>query len=230
MNEVLSKLQRDPVRVGWPSGRTVAMFRTYPVPHVKAAMPDAPPSPASGPLQVSLSIEGRDGDRWRGRVLIQPCGCPVDIDGATLSMVDGDGAPAGPVVVLPVEGLLSEAVALQASVRGPERLPPGATLRLTVFMGGTSLVWDEPVTRREGFQDYLAGRTQLTPGPLPEGRNLTSEEIERLAGVFPWLAQSAAPSDAGKAFDAFREDLLASLDLDTQEPDTADLLRMLRET
>lgn len=191
-----------------------------------------PPLPgAPDPLRVVLSTEGRDGDRWRCRVRIQPSGLPVEIAGATLSFVDDEGAPAGPVVVLPVDGSLSEAVTLQARVRGPGRLPPGVLLRLTVFLGGTceALVWDEAVTQREGFQDFLSGRTALPMGPAPPGRTLSSEEIVALAAAFPWLAEGTALPDAEKAFDAFQEDLLASMDLDDDESVTAEILRMLRD-
>jgi len=181
---------------------------------------------------VSLAIEGREGDRWQSRVRIRPRGVGVDLAGATLCFVDEDGAPSGPVVVLPLDGPLSDDVVLQAGVRGPERLPPGAVLRLTVFLAGTceALVWDEPVARREGFQDFVAGRTLFAVGPASEGRNLTSEEIERLAAAFPWLAEAEPAPEAGKAFDVFQEDLLASMDLDEDESVTEEILRMLRET
>ncbi len=193
-------------------------------------MSDPPPTGCPDPLQVSLSVEGREADRWRCRVRIHPCGMAGEVAGATLSVVDEGGAPAGPVVVLPVEGVLTETVSLVASVRGPARLPPGAALRLTVFVGGTTLVWDEPVVRREGFRDFLAGRSVLAPGPFPEGRNLTSEEIDRLAAAFPWLTEADAHADSGSAFEAFQQDLLSSMDLDEEESVTEEILRMLRDT
>ena len=179
-------------------------------------------------LRMELALEGREGDRWRVRASISPAARPVYIDGATVALVDQHNRPLGPSVVLPVAGEISDQVDLYASIQGPAKLKPGSLLRCTAFFsGGHDQVCVEHVTPTRGFAGHVRGETALVlPDDEPEGRSLTDQELEALAAADPELVPE---QHSTASYDEFKDDLLASMDLEQNDSVTEEILRMLKE-
>lgn len=182
----------------------------------------------SAPFDVTMELAGGSEGRWEVQVEIRPESPELFLNGATLVLLDGDGKHQGPMVVLPLQGLVPEHVSLTVTVRGPERLHGHTLLRLTAFLQGYSapVQVDQWVGEQRGFHAFLMGGQLLDPGPPRAGRSLTPAEQERLCTGFPWLSESIGPDTA---FSAFKEDLLSSMDLGEDDEVTEEILRMLQE-
>jgi hypothetical protein len=188
-----------------------------------------PADPAS-PLRLELALEGEEGERWRVRVAIRPTEGPVSIDGATVSLCDAGGRDLGPAVVLPVAGEIADFVELHSRVQGPRPLRAGMALRCTVFFtsGREPQVAEEPVAPRRGFPAWLRGGCAMTLPPAVQGAALADSALAALRETWPQVFPTARDED-GQAFDVFKDDLLASMDLDEHDSVTEEILRMLKE-
>ncbi len=185
------------------------------------------PTPTE-PLRIDLTLEGEDGERWRVRVGLRPTQGPTHIDGATVALCDGAGRQLGPAVVLPVAGEIADYVELHGRIQGPRPLRPGSVLRCTTFFssGNDPQVAEEPVVPRRGFSAWMRGECVVELPSVVEGRALTEDEVAALRLAWPDLLPEAASQ--GTAFDVFRDDLLASLDLEEDDSVTEEILRMLK--
>jgi hypothetical protein len=181
------------------------------------------------PLRIDLALEGEEGARWRVRVGLRPRGRAVFIDGATVALNDGSGRQLGPAVVLPLAGEIADYVELHTSVQGPPTMRAGTLLCCTIFFssGRDPQVAEEPVAQRRGFSAWLGGKCAAELETHPEGRALTDEELDALREAWPGLFPDG--DDGDHAFDVFKEDLLASLDLYDNDSVTEEILRMLKE-
>jgi hypothetical protein len=184
---------------------------------------------STSPLNIDLTLEGEEGDRWRVRVGLRPGDHPVYVDGATVALNDGTGRQLGPAVVLPLAGEISDYVELRARVQGPPTIRAGTLLRCTIFFssGRDPQVAEEPVAPRRGFVAWLRGECAMEAVDPVEGRALSDDEIAVLRESWPGLFPDHQGDD--RAFDVFEKDLLDSLDLGEHDSVTEEILRMLRE-
>lgn len=188
-----------------------------------------PVEPCS-PLRLDLALEGEEGERWRVRVGMRPTEGSVYIDGATISLCDAGGRELGPAVVLPVAGEIADYVELHSRVQGPRPLRAGMALRCTVFFssGREPQVAEEPVAPRRGFPAWLRGECALFLPPEVKGEPLSDAALAALREAWPLLFPEARQQD-DQAFDVFKDDLLASMDLEEHDSVTEEILRMLKE-
>ncbi|MFH1465246.1 MAG: hypothetical protein ABIO70_12745 [Pseudomonadota bacterium] len=188
------------------------------------------PVDPSSPLRLELALEGEEGDRWRVRVGMRPTEGSVHIDGATISLCDVGGRELGPSVVLPVAGEIADYVELHSRVQGPRPLRAGMALRCTVFFssGRDPQVAEEPVAPRRGFPAWLRGECAMVLPPEVKGEALSDAALADLREAWPLLFPETPDEDA-QAFDVFKDDLLASMDLEEHDSVTEEILRMLRE-
>lgn len=188
------------------------------------------PADTSSPLRLELALEGEEGERWRVRVGMRPTGAPVYIDGATVSLSDSGGRELGPSVVLPVAGEIADYVELHTRVQGPRPLRAGMALRCTVFFcsGREPQVAEEPVAPRRGFPAWLRGECAMAMPPEVQGAPLSDAVLAALREAWPQLVPESADED-GHAFAVFKDDLLASMDLEEHDSVTDEILRRLKE-
>lgn len=188
------------------------------------------PADAAAPLRLDLTLEGEEGERWRVRVGMRPTAAPVHIDGATVSLSEIGGRDLGPAVVLPVAGEIADYVELHARVQGPRPLRAGMSLRATVFFssGRDPQVAEEPVAPRRGFVAWLRGECAMALPPEVRREALSESALAALREAWPQLVPSPT-AEPDSAFDVFKEDLLASMDLGEHDSVTDEILRMLKE-
>ena len=156
-------------------------------------------------MQVEL-LAWRE-SRWRVRVSL-PAG--VVASGLTVGFVGEDGRALGPAVVAP-GGCVSS---VEAEVRGPCRLPPGAVARVVVHgADGEATTHEIMLALRVGLHAWLKADARLPPASRAELRALDAAEKRQLAMRWCWFAPpaAAAKAEADCGCEALPDDLRSML-------------------
>jgi hypothetical protein len=184
-------------------------------------------TPQTREIDVVLSLEAAEGNRWRIRVELRPLAPPIAILGATVAILDIADQMLGPAVVLALPDEIQELTTVLARVPAPARGQHPATVRATLFLTdrSTPIVVERPIERPIHFGAYMLGEGALGLGTPPPGRTLGETERRNLRQACPWLGLD----ESEEAFDAFSKDFVDACDLGVDKDVTEEILRLLRE-
>lgn len=143
-------------------------------------------------VTFELRLEERCNDRVYAAVLLAPTGSAVAIEGVSVQIFHRNGDAAGPRLLLPIAGTLTQPIVTSLELRAHDGvLPSGSVVIGNVWSADGHLQATCPTDMWTELETHVRGTRVVRVEAGGELRPLRPVERVRLAAVFPWLAKPA---------------------------------------
>jgi hypothetical protein len=184
------------------------------------------------PVALEVRLVERLPDRARVMVTLTPRAAQTAVDGVTVELFTDECEALGNRVVLPIAGVLTDAITVRAEVRGVGEIPARAVIVATAWHDGESVRAMCPADPWTAFEAHVRGKRCVHCQGSSLERELesaTRRDRERIAVILPWIGTAMKPR-SGELRD-IRDDIdEISAEMGLDASDCALLKEILRES